>query len=133
MTRLRLGQFVAPLDPLEWPDGTEQPVKRLTWAEQELLADMESGEASVRAAMPRLMPALLPGRTWDEIKAALDMEAMRAVIAYASGDYERAMRAMEEAAGNGVGATAPPSDPVTPPPTSSRPSPAPTAAPCGMS
>lgn len=132
MAKLKVASFVRPLEPIEWPDGTDQPVKHLTWAEQELLADMENGESSVRDAMPKVMVALLPGRTWDEIRTVLDADAMRAVIAYASGKYEEAMRAMEEASGKATGA-APLSPPATPSPTSSPASPAPTAAPCGAS
>ncbi len=134
MARLKLAEFVRPLEPIEWPDGTEQQVKHLTWAEQEMLADMESGELAVREAMPKIMPALLPNRTWAEIRDALDMEAMRAVIAYASGQYEQAMAAMEATVGNGAaGATDPASPPPTPPPTSSPESPAPMAAASGAS
>lgn len=132
MARLKVGQFVRPLEPIEWPDGSDQPVKHLTWAEQELLADMETGEAGVRDVMPKVMPALLPGRSWDEIKTALDADAMRAVIAYASGKYEAAMAAMDAAVGNAdAGTTAQASSPPTPAPTSSPELPAPSGAPCG--
>lgn len=132
MARLKLGSFVKPLEPIEWPDGTEQAVKPITWAEQELLADMDlADEKSIRETMPKIMPALLPGRSWDEIKGVLDADAMRAVIAYASGKYEAAMQALEDTAGNSAGATAEASPPATPPPISSPESPAPTAVPCG--
>lgn len=133
MQRLKMAQFIRPLEPIVWPDGTEQPVKNLTWSEQELLADMESGEAAVRDTMPKVMVKLLPGKTWEQISAALDADAMRAVIAYASGKYEAAMQAMEEASGNAAGATAQASPPETPAPTSSPVSPEATAAPCGAS
>ena len=62
MARLKLGEFVRPLEPIEWPDGTEQEVKHLTWVEQEMLADMEADAVSVRDTMPKLMPLVLPGR-----------------------------------------------------------------------
>jgi hypothetical protein len=78
------------------------------------------------------MAALLPGRTWDEIKATLDVESMQEVIAYASGKYEEAMKAMEDAAGNAVAGTSPVSAPPTPAPTSLPESPPATAVPCGM-
>ena len=133
MARLKLGEFVRPLEPIEWPDGTEQAVKHLTWVEQEMLADMEADAVSVRDTMPKLMPLLLPGRTWAEISAALDMEAMRAVLAYASGKYDEAMRAMEATVGKVPAGTDPASPPPTPAPTSSVASPAPTAAPSGAS
>lgn len=133
MARMKLGQFVKPLEPIEWPDGTEQAVKPITWAEQEILADMDlTDDKSVREAMPRVMPALLPGRSWDEIRTTLDANAMRMVVAYASGRYEEATQALEDIAGNGVGATAGASPPPTPArPTSSPASPVATAAPCG--
>jgi len=134
--RFKVAQFVRPLEPIEWPDGNggivDQPVKNITWAEQELLTDMGDGKVSPREAMPIVMPALLPGRTWDEIKTTLDADAMQAVIAYASGKYEQAMKAMEGAVGNAVAGT---TDPLSPPPTPAATSspellPA-TAAPCG--
>jgi hypothetical protein len=77
------------------------------------------------------MPALLPGRTWDEIRSTLDADAMQEVIAYASGKYEEAMKAMEEMAGKAEAGTPPPSVPTTPPATSSPESRPASAAPCG--
>lgn len=134
MARLKMGQFLRPLEPIEWPDGTEQAVRNLTWDLQEILADMDDADPrSVRDTMPKIMPLLLPGKTWEQIRVALDADAMRMVIAYASGKYEAAMQAMGDELGNGVGATAQASPPATPAATSSPASPAPTAAPCGMS
>lgn len=133
MARFTPRRKLGPLEPMEWPDGTEQPVKRITWAEQEILADMEAGAITPRDAMPLVMPVLLPGKSWDEIRTTLDADLMREVVAYASGQYEEAMKRMEEALGNAPGATAPASPPETPSTTSSPASPASTAAPCGAS
>lgn len=123
-----------PLEPIEWPDGSSQRVKHITWVEEEILADMGDGTTTPREAMPQLMPLLLPGKSWEEIRAALSSGDMQRVIAYASGKYEQAMKVMEDAAGNGAaGETAP----VSPPPTSSGTSsgvlPEATAVPCGAS
>jgi hypothetical protein len=57
---------------------------------------------------------------------------MQEVIAYASGKYDEAMKAMEAAVGNAdAGPTSPPSAPPTPEPTLSVESLPATAAPCG--
>jgi hypothetical protein len=134
--RLKMAQYLRPLEPIEWPDGNggivDQPVKNIAWEQQELIASLGDGTASPQEVMPKIMPALLPGRTWDEIKATLDVEAMQEVIAYASGHYDEAMKAMEAAVGNGVaGPTSPPSAPPTPEPTLSVESLPATAVPCG--
>jgi hypothetical protein len=131
-----MAQYLRPLEPIEWPDGSggvvDQPVKNIAWEQQELIADMGEGKVSPQDAMPKIMPALLPGRTWDEIKATLDVEAMQEVIAYASGKYDEAMKAMENAVGNAeAGPTSPPSAPPTQEATSSVESLPATAAPCG--
>ncbi len=77
---------------------------------------------------------LLPGRTWEEIKVAFDLQELQEIVAIATGDYDAAIKAMEEAAGNGAaGTTAPASPPPIPAATSSAESPALTAAPCGAS
>ena len=136
--RFKVAQFIRPLEPIDWPDGNggtvEQVVKNITWEQQELLTDLGEGTLTPREVMPMVMPALLPGRTWDEIKATLDADAMQAVIAYASGKYEEAMKAMEEVSGNAVaGTTAPASPPPTPVSTSSPASPEGMGAPCGTS
>jgi len=129
--RFKVAAYVRPLEPIEWPDGTDQPVKNLTWDVQEMLADMGEGRTTPREAMPVIMPILLPGRSWEEIKAALDVETMQAIIAYASGRLEAAMSALEEVSGNGPAGKAPASPPPTPEATSSVESPAPTGVPCG--
>ena len=134
--RLRMAQYLRSLEPIEWPDGqggvVDQPVKCIAWEQQELIADLGEGKVTPQEAMPKVMPALLPGRTWDEIKATLDVESMQEIIAYASGKYEQAMKAMEEMAGNAVAGTM---DPVSPPPIpapTSLPESLPaTAVPCG--
>jgi hypothetical protein len=132
-----MAQYLRPLEPIEWPDGNggvvDQPVKNIAWEQQELIADMSEGKVTPQEAMPKIMPALLPGRTWDEIKATLDVEAMQEVIAYASGKYEQAMKAMEEMAGNSEAGTSPLSPPPTPTDSSSPESLPATAAPCGTS
>jgi hypothetical protein len=134
--KLKMAQYLRPLEPIEWPDGNggvcDQPVKNIAWEQQELIAALGDGTMTAQEAMPKIMAALLPGRTWDEIKATLDVEAMQEVIAYASGKYDEAMKAMEAAVGNGVaGPTSPPSAPPTPEPTLSVESLPATAAPCG--
>jgi hypothetical protein len=133
VARLKVGKFIRPLEPIEWPDGTEQPVKNITWCEQEVLADLGEGKLTPREAMPLVMPALLPGKTWDEIKTALSAEAMQAIVAYASGNYTEAMGELEEASGNAVAGESPPSPPVIPLSTSASESPEATAVPCGTS
>jgi hypothetical protein len=134
--RLKMAQYLRPLEPIEWPDGNggvvDQPVKCISWAEQELIAALGDGTASPREVMPKIMPALLPGRTWDEIKGTLDVEAMQEVIAYATGKYDEAMKAMEATVGNvEAGPRSPPSAPPTPEATSSPESLPATAVPCG--
>jgi hypothetical protein len=134
--KLKMAQYLRPLEPIEWPDGNggvcDQPVKNIAWEQQELIAALGDGTMTAQEAMPKIMAALLPGRTWDEIKATLDVEAMQEVIAYASGKYDEAMKAMEAAVGNAdAGPTSPPSAPPTPEPTLSVESLPATAAPCG--
>jgi hypothetical protein len=134
--KLKMAQYLRPLEPIEWPDGNggvcDQPVKNIAWEQQELIAALGDGTMTAREAMPKIMVALLPGRTWDEIKATLDVEAMQEVIAYASGKYDEAMKAMEAAVGNAeAGPVNPPSAPPIPEPTLSAESLPATAAPCG--
>jgi len=135
--KLKMAQYLRPLEPIEWPDGNggvvDQPVKCIAWEQQELIASMGDGTVTPQVAMPKIMPALLPGLTWDQIKATLDAEAMQEVIAYASGKYDQAMKAMEEMMGNGEAGTSPVSPPPTPEPTASLESLPATAAPCGTS
>lgn len=131
----RLGHYTKPLEPIDWPDGNggfvDQPVRAITWAEQELMTDIAEG-ASPREVMPKLMPVLLPGRSWDEIRTTLSAEDMQEVIAYASRQYEAAMEAMKEAVGKTEAGTSPPSAPTTPTATSSPESLPASAVPCGM-
>jgi hypothetical protein len=133
VARLKVGKFIRPLEPIEWPDGTEQKVKNITWEQQEVLADLGEGKLTPREAMPLVMPALLPGKTWDEIKTALSAEAMQAIVAYASGNYTEAMGELEEASGNAVAGEPQVSPPPTPSNTSEPESQPVTGAPCGMS
>jgi len=132
--RLDLERAFAPLEPIRWPDGTEQPVKRLTWRQEQWVTDLATAdEATAREIVPKIMVAILPGRSWDEIQDALDMQTMRDVIVYACREYQAAMARLEATAGNGVAGAAPASPPPTPESPSLPASPAPTIAPCGAS
>lgn len=134
MDRVDLDRAWAPLEPIQWPTGGEQPVRRLTWRIERLLPTLTSGdEAAIDAVLPTIMTAILPGRTWDEIQDTLDGETMRDLITYASREYERAMRALEQHAGNSAAGAAPASPPPTPPVPSSPASPELIVVPCGAS
>lgn len=134
MDRLDLDAAFAPLEPINWPGGGEQPVRRLTWRQEALVGDLTTAtEAEARDIIPRIMVAILPGRTWDEIQDVLDIQTMRDLIVYASREYQSAVTRMEETLGNVVAGTAPASPPPTPENPSSPGSPASMAAPCGAS
>ncbi len=130
---MRLDASKKPVEPIDWPDGSKQPVNNIKWDGQEIMADVYDGKLTTREAMPRLMPMLLPGRTWEEIKAALDLDEMQEVIGRASSKYDEAMKALEEIAGNALAGTGPVSAPPTSAGTSSAESPATMGAPCGAS
>ena len=133
LTKADLDRAWEPLEPFRWPDGTEQPVKRITWRIERLLPDLASGdEAKVDAVLPTVMTAILPGRTWDEIQDALDGQTMRDLITYASRAYQAAMAELERR-GNAEAGAAPASPPPTPEPPSSAGSPASMGVPCGVS
>jgi hypothetical protein len=132
--RLDLDKAFAPLEPIGWPGGGEQAVKRLTWRQEQWVTDLATAdETTAREIVPKIMAAILPGRSWDEIQDALDMQTMRDVIVYASREYQAAMHRLEATAGNGVAGAAPASPPPTPESPSLPASPAPTAVPCGAS
>lgn len=134
MDRIDLDAAYAPLEPIVWPGGGEQPIKRLTWRQEMLVADLATAdEAATREIIPKIMLAILPGRTWEEIETTLDAQIMREIIVYASREYQSAMRALERTAGNAEAGAAPASPPPTPESTSSPGSPASMAAPCGAS
>jgi hypothetical protein len=132
MARLRVRDLIRELEPVEWPDGSEQPVAAIRFPVQEILDDIESGATNARDALPEIMPQILPGKSWAEIRAALDAEAMLAIVHYAGGKAELVKTYIAELQGNGVaGATDPVSSPPTAATTSSPGSPAPTGVPCG--
>jgi hypothetical protein len=134
MAKLKVRDLVRELEPMEWVDGTDQPVRAITYPVQEILDDVGDGTLAIRQALPDIMPQILPGKTWDEIKSALDAEAMLAVLHYAGGKTELVRQYIAELQGNAVAGTMDPaSSPPTPAVTSSPASPAPTGAPCGTS
>jgi hypothetical protein len=133
MQRLDLDKAFAPPEPIKWPGGEEQPVRWITWRQQELLTDAAGDEEKLRAAMPEVMVALLPGRTWAEIADTLDASMMRDVVAYCSRAYHAVSAEMEHALGNVPAGTAPLSVPTDPPAPSSPELPASTGVPCGAS
>ncbi len=134
MDRLDLDKAFAPLEPIKWPTGGEQAVKRLTWRTEQWVTDLTSAnEEQTRELVPKIMTAILPGRSWDEIADTLDMQTMRDLIVYASREYQTARRRLEETVGNGVAGTAPASPPPIPETPSSPASLETTAVPCGAS
>ena len=135
MTRMDLDKAWAPLEPIRWPtDGSEQPVKRLTWRLERLMPRLASGdEAEVDAVLPTIMCGILPGKTRDEIQDALDVATMKDLIQYASRAFQEAMDELGRQAGNSPAGAAPASPPPTPSSPSVAASPASTAAPCGVS
>jgi hypothetical protein len=134
MNRMDLDKAWAPLEPIVWPGGGEQPVKRITWRIERLLPALTSGEEEkVDAVLPRIMTAILPGRSWDEIQDAFDGATMRDLITYASRAYQDAMEELGRQAGNSPAGTAPASPPPTPSSPSSDALPESMAVPCGAS
>lgn len=133
MQRLDLDKAYAPPEPINWPGGKEQPVRWITWREQELLTDAGGDEDKLRAAMPKVLTAILPGLTWDEIAGTLDAAMMRDVVAYCSRAYHAVTDELEQSLGNVPAGTAPPSAQTDPPATSSPESPASMGVPCGAS
>jgi hypothetical protein len=133
MERLDLDKAFAPPEPINWPGGGEQAVRWITWRQEELLTDAAGDEEKLRAIMPRVMVAILPGRTWDEIADTLDADMMSRVVAYASRSYHTATAELERTLGNVPAGTAPRSAPTDPSAPSSLESPASTGVPCGAS
>lgn len=131
MDRLDLDKAYAPPEPITWPGGGEQNVRWLTWRQEEVLADADGDEAKMRAVMPKVMEAILPGRSWDEIADTLDAQTMQDVVKYASRAYHKAQAELDNALGNSVAGAAPASPPPAPSAPSSPALHESTAAPCG--
>jgi hypothetical protein len=127
-----LDEAFSPPEPITWPGGGEQPVKWISWRQESLISKLPGASPEqMEEIMEKVMPAILPGRTWDEIQDTLDSEMMEKLVVYASRRYKKAREELESTTGNGAAGTSPPSAPPTPAPTSSVESLPATAAPCG--
>ncbi len=135
MTRMELDEAFAPPPPIDnWPGVGHQPTQWIAWRQEFLIAKLDAATdpATVHDLLAQIMPAILPGRTWDEIQDVLDAEMMRGLLTQCSRAYHRAQKELA-ASGNAVAGTAPASPPPTPETPSSPASPVLTAAPCGAS
>src|SRR6185436_11415536 len=120
MTAISAKDLIKVIDPIDWVDGSKQPVKAITFAEQEILDDLEKGRITTREAFADLLPRILPGQSWANLRETFSAEAMGEFLKLASGQANAVREYIAALQGNGAaGETGRASAPATPAGTSS--------------